>query len=111
MLKRGAAVDEIFVIEPPDAPARAEILWVQVKPVGADPDSIDLSGLARSSDGLTGEELRRAVYFAALDAMRERRPLATGHVARALAGQQPAEAARASWGPQLALARQFALPA
>lgn len=111
LVQRGTIVDEIFLVDLPGARARAEILWVQAKLAGVNPDALDLGLLARASDGLTGEELRRAVRFALLDATRERRPLATADVERGLAGQRPGVAEREALADLLARARGFASPA
>ena len=73
LLRRGR-FDEIFFVDLPGAPTRAEILSIHLAKRQRDPAKYDLDGLACLSDGLSGAELEQVVIeglFAAYDTERD----------------------------------------
>lgn len=60
-LTRKGRFDEVFFVDVPTAPERAEILNVSIKSHGRSPEAIDLAFLAEKTEGFTGAELAALV--------------------------------------------------
>jgi cell division protease FtsH len=71
-LLRAGRFDRRIVLQPPDKVGREAILRVHVRNVPLGPD-VDLQGIAASTPGLTGADLRNLVNEAALMAARRKR--------------------------------------
>ena len=83
-LLRKGRFDEIFFVDLPTAPIRAEILRIHLQRKRRRPEEFDLTALAAQSMGFSGAELEEAVREGLYDAFAEGRELATEHIARAL---------------------------
>ncbi len=63
-LVRKGRLDEVFFVDLPDEPVRAEIFRIHLKKRAIDPESFDLAALARTAEGFTGAEIEEAVVAA-----------------------------------------------
>jgi AAA+ superfamily predicted ATPase len=79
-LIRKGRFDEIFFVDLPDAPTRAEILRIHLARRSQDAAGFDLDGLARASDYFSGAEIEQAVVSALYEAVASGQKLATEHV-------------------------------
>ena len=90
-LIRKGRIDELFFVDLPDAPVRAEIFAIHLRRRGLAPEGFDLQRLADASEGFTGAGIEQAVVsalYGADDAGGDARP-DTEAVLRELAGTQP----------------------
>jgi hypothetical protein len=60
-LLRKGRFDEVFFVDLPDAPARAEILRIHLRNRNRDPESVDATTLAAEAEGFSGAELEQVV--------------------------------------------------
>jgi SpoVK/Ycf46/Vps4 family AAA+-type ATPase len=88
-LMRKGRFDEVFFVDLPDGPARAEILGIHLENRGRDPSAIDLRGLAERSEGFSGAELEQVVVSALYAAFADGHPLDTALLARELEATRP----------------------
>ena len=63
-LVRKGRFDEIFFVDLPDSPARANILHIHLGNRGHDPKTFDLPALMRASEGFSGAEIEQGVVSA-----------------------------------------------
>lgn len=70
LLRRGR-FDEIFFLDLPTLPERAEILRVHIRKRGRAPEAFDVDLLARASDGYVGAEIEQAVVDALYEAFND----------------------------------------
>jgi len=63
-LIRKGRFDEIFFVDLPNAPARAEILSIHLRKRGLAPDEASLARLVSATDGFSGAEIEQAVVAA-----------------------------------------------
>jgi SpoVK/Ycf46/Vps4 family AAA+-type ATPase len=105
--RRPGRFDQILFVPPPDAPARASILRIQLK--GKPVADIDHDHLAKKTDGFSGADLKAVVDVAIQNKLREAMkvgkpsPLTTKDLATAAAGIKPSTK---EW---FATARNYAL--
>jgi SpoVK/Ycf46/Vps4 family AAA+-type ATPase len=88
-LLRKGRFDEIFFIDLPDAPERAEILRIHLRRRGRDPASFDLLQLAARSDQFSGAELEQVVVEGLHEAFAAGSELRDLHLLRAIADTVP----------------------
>ena len=104
-LLRKGRMDEIFFVDLPDAPTRAEIFRIHLKKRKLDPAKFDLSQLASAAQGFSGAEIEQAIVAAIYEALATKQPLATSHVLGEIAHTQPLSVVMAE---QIAGLRQWA---
>lgn len=104
-LLRKGRFDEVFFVDLPDPPARAEILAIHAarRGVALDPDA--LASLAAATDGFSGAELEQAVVSAAYSAHAEGVPVGATHVMAEARATRPLSVLMAE---QVAALRQWA---
>ncbi len=84
-LMRKGRFDEIFFIDLPAAPERAEIFSIHLKKRHRDPAKFDLNRLANASIGFSGAEIEQAVIAALFSAFHENaREMVTEDVLKAV---------------------------
>ncbi|MBX3731263.1 MAG: AAA family ATPase [Verrucomicrobiae bacterium] len=83
-LLRKGRLDEIFFVDLPAGPERAEILRVHLVKRGRNPDDFDLPALNAAAHDFSGAEVEEAINSALYEAFSEKEPLATRHVLAAL---------------------------
>ncbi len=94
MVRKGR-VDEIFFIDLPAAPARAEIFRLHLLRRGELPDRFDLAKLAEASAGFSGAEIEQVIVSALYEARAARLPLDTAGLLVALRSTRPLSVVRA----------------
>ncbi len=67
-LLRKGRFDEIFFLDLPDAPTRAEIFRIHLAARSQDPDAYDLTALAEATEGFSGAEIEQVVVAALFSA-------------------------------------------
>ena len=91
--RRPGRFDRILFVPPPDAPARAAVLRLQLK--GRPVDAMDFDVLAKKSEGFSGADLKAVVDAAVEDKLRAAmksgaiQPLGTADVAEAMKRHRP----------------------
>jgi len=85
-LLRKGRFDEIFFVDLPDDPERAEIFRIHLKKRRRDPAAFDLDALAEATNGFSGAEIEQAVIAAMYDAFNLDRDITTEDILAA-AGQ------------------------
>lgn len=104
---RPGRFDRVIFVPPPDAPARGEILKLQL--TGKPLDSVDYGGLGKKTEGFSGADLKALVDVAIEGKLREAlqhgvpKPLSTKDL------QAAAKQVRPSTQPWFATARNYAL--
>ena len=88
-LLRKGRLDEIFFVDLPDAPERAEIFRIHLRKRGRDCATFDLNRLAELSTDFSGAEIEEAINSALYDAFYGKEELTTGHVLKALGETVP----------------------
>ena len=105
--RRPGRFDRILFVPPPDAPARAAILRLQLR--GKPVDDVDVEHLAKKAEGFSGADLRAVVDIAVESKLRDAmksgvpQPLRTKDLASAVSSQK---ATTREW---FATARNYAL--
>ena len=94
MVRKGR-LDEIFFIDLPAAPARAEIFRLHLSRRGESTDRFDLARLAEASAGFSGAEIEQAIVSALYEARAARIPLDTSGLLVALRSTRPLSVVRA----------------
>lgn len=79
-LLRKGRLDEIFFVDLPSEPERAEIFRIHFRKHGRDVQGFDIGLLAAESDGYSGAEIEQAVIGALYDAFDEGRDVTMGDV-------------------------------
>lgn len=74
-LLRKGRFDEIFFVDLPDPPTRAEIFALHLRSRALDPVAFDLDALALAADGFSGAEIEQAIVSALYAAHADKRPL------------------------------------
>lgn len=74
-LLRKGRFDEIFFVDLPSEPERADIFAIHLRKRQRDPEQHDLPALAQAADGFSGAEIEEAVISALYDAFDEEREL------------------------------------
>ncbi len=88
-LLRKGRFDEIFFVDLPSKPIRAEILAVHLRKRNRDPVGFDIESLANKSEGYSGAEIEQAILSAMHDAFAARAGLDTERIVAALEGSPP----------------------
>ena len=94
-LLRKGRFDEIFFVDLPTAPIRAEIFAIHLKRRKHPVERFDLHKLAAESDRYSGAEIEQAIVAAAYTAHAEGKPLETGHILGELGATRPLAVVRA----------------
>jgi len=94
MMRKGR-MDEVFFVDLPGAPARAEIFRLHLGRRGEDPSKFDLATLARESDGFSGAEIEQAIVSALYEARSGRFPLDTNAILVTMRSTRPLSVLRA----------------
>ena len=111
-LVRKGRLDEIFFVDLPDDPVRAEIFRIHLAKRGLDPQLFDLGRLAAASDGFTGAGIEQVVVSALYAAGAEDRAPDTDVLLTELASTQPLSVVMDAQIAQLrAWARERTVPA
>ncbi len=76
-LLRKGRLDEIFFVDLPTAPERAEIARIHLAKRKRDPAAFDLSAIAAAAEGFSGAEIEQAMVSALYDAFYSGRELQT----------------------------------
>ncbi len=74
-LIRKGRLDEIFFVDLPDAPTRAEIFAIHLARRELKAEGFDLEDLAQAADGFSGAEIEQAVVSALYEAHARQKPL------------------------------------
>ncbi|MCX7890813.1 MAG: AAA family ATPase [Burkholderiales bacterium] len=88
-LVRKGRFDEIFFVDLPDAPARAEVFRIHLARRKLDPAAFDLAALAALTEGFSGAEVEQAIVAALYEAHAAGRPIDTALVAAEVARTRP----------------------
>jgi SpoVK/Ycf46/Vps4 family AAA+-type ATPase len=88
-LIRKGRLDEIFFIDLPDAPTRAEILAIHLRKRELKPSDFDIPVLARQTEGFSGAEIEQAIVAALYLAREDGNALATGHIQNEIERTRP----------------------
>jgi SpoVK/Ycf46/Vps4 family AAA+-type ATPase len=88
-LLRKGRFDEIFFIDLPDAPTRAEIFAIHLSCRNFDPLRFDLNELAQHAEQFSGAEIEQAVVSALYTCSARREPLSTLHIQQTLDSAVP----------------------
>jgi ATP-dependent 26S proteasome regulatory subunit len=88
-LLRKGRMDEIFFVDLPDAPTRADIFRIHLKKRKLDPAKFDLAQLAVAAEGFSGAEIEQAIVAAIYEALAAKQPLNTAHVVAETGRTQP----------------------
>lgn len=83
-LLRKGRLDEIFFVDQPAEPERAEIFGVHLAQRGRDPGHFDLGALAAAAQEFSGAEIKEAINSALYEAFSAGIDLATEHVLGAI---------------------------
>ncbi|HLU06568.1 MAG TPA: AAA family ATPase [Woeseiaceae bacterium] len=88
-LVRKGRFDEIFFVDLPSMPIRAEIAAIHLANRGQARERFDLKQLAEATEGFSGAEIEQAVVSALYEAHSEKQPLATSHLLQAIRATRP----------------------
>jgi len=88
-LLRKGRFDEIFFVDLPTAPVRAEIFRLHLERRKLPVESFDLQALAEASEGFSGAEIEQAIVSALYDAVGAGAPPDQAHLLAALAQTRP----------------------
>lgn len=111
-LLRKGRFDEIFFVDLPPAPARQDILRIQLRRNKQNADGFDLQRLAAASDGFSGAEIEQAIVAALYEAHAEKKVIDTATIERELQRTRPLSVVMAEKVAALrAWARERTVPA
>jgi hypothetical protein len=79
-LVRKGRFDEIFFVDLPSPPSRAEILGIHLRRRGLRPEELGLAGLVAATDGFSGAEIEQGIVAALYSAHAVGRPLASAEL-------------------------------
>lgn len=88
-LLRKGRFDEIFFVDLPAAPERAEICRVHLERRGRNPESFDVNQIAMASAGYSGAEIEEAIVSALFDVFSQDAELDTGSLLTSIATTVP----------------------
>jgi hypothetical protein len=94
-IMRKGRVDEVFFVDLPAGPARAEIFRLHLEKRGQDAGRFDLAKLAGASEGFSGAEIEQAVVSALYEARAAGLPLDGSALLVALRSTRPLSVVRA----------------
>ncbi|HAJ92404.1 MAG TPA: ATPase [Gammaproteobacteria bacterium] len=111
-LIRKGRLDEIFFVDLPDAPTRAEIFAIHLRRRDHKPLVFDIPELAGLTEGFSGAEIEQAIVAATYLAREQNTGLNTGHIRTEIGQTQPLSRVMAEKVAQLrAWARERTVPA
>ena len=76
-LLRKGRFDEIFFVDLPNEPERAEIFRIHLRRRKQNPEAFDLSRLVEASDGFSGAEIEQAVISSLYRSLHQKVPIST----------------------------------
>ncbi len=88
-LLRKGRVDEMFFVDLPDLATREEIYRIHIRKRNQDPAKFDVASLAVAADGFAGAEIEQTVVAAIYEALSEKKPLSTEHIAGEIGRTRP----------------------
>lgn len=88
-LIRKGRLDEIFFVDLPDAPTRAEIFAIHLRKRDLKPLDFDIPALARQTEGFSGAEIEQAIVAALYLAREDRSALRTSHIHSEIESTRP----------------------
>ena len=88
-LIRKGRLDEIFFVDLPREPIRAQILDIHARKRGAQLAPADIAQLAAASEGFSGAELEQAIVSALYGAHASQQPLTAAHVLDEIRNTRP----------------------
>jgi SpoVK/Ycf46/Vps4 family AAA+-type ATPase len=88
-LVRKGRFDEIFFVDLPSMPIRAEIAGIHLANRRQARERFDLNQLAEATEGFSGAEIEQAIVSALYEAHAEKQALATSHVLEAARATRP----------------------
>lgn len=88
-LLRKGRFDEIFFVDLPREDVRRQIFAIHLKKRGRDPETFDLDGLAKASDGFSGSEIEQAVIAAMHEAFGHKSKVTTEGIIKVLGDSPP----------------------
>lgn len=88
-LVRKGRFDEIFFVDLPNGPTRAQILDIHLARRGHDSAVFDLPALAQACEGFSGAEIEQGIVSARYVASAAGEPLSSGHVQAEFARTRP----------------------
>jgi len=111
-LIRKGRLDEIFFVDLPDAPTRAEIFAIHLRRRGHQPIVFNITELAGLTEGFSGAEIEQAIVAATYLAREQHTDLNTNHVRTEIGQTRPLSRVMAEKVAQLrAWARERTVPA
>jgi SpoVK/Ycf46/Vps4 family AAA+-type ATPase len=88
-LIRKGRLDEIFFVDLPDAPTRAEIFAIHLRRREHKPIDFDIPALAGLTEGFSGAEIEQAIVAATYLAREQDQALNTGHIQTEIGQTRP----------------------
>lgn len=88
-LLRKGRFDEIFYVDLPAAPERAQIFNIHLRKRGRSPQQYDLKNLARVSDGFSGAEIEEAIVSSLYDAFYRQSEVTTQDIMHTITATVP----------------------
>ena len=111
-LIRKGRLDEIFFVDLPDAPTRAEIFAIHLRRRNHKPIDFDIPELAGLTEGFSGAEIEQAIVAATYLAREQNTGLNTGHIRTEIGQTRPLSQVMAEKVAQLrSWARERTVPA
>jgi AAA+ superfamily predicted ATPase len=104
MLRKGR-FDEIFFVDLPNEPARAELFALHLRKRGRDASGFDVGKLAASTDGFSGAEIEQAIVAGLYTAFNQKQQLSTEILLGEVKATQPLSVTRAE---EVAAIREWA---
>ena len=86
---RKGRFDEIFFVDLPSEPERAEIFRIHLRAKNRRPEAFDVDALAALAAGFSGAEIEQAIVAALYDAFSEGAPVSEVHIEHALRATVP----------------------
>jgi SpoVK/Ycf46/Vps4 family AAA+-type ATPase len=88
-LVRKGRLDEIFFVDLPDAPTRAEIFSIHLRKRKLDEKKFGLEALAQAADGFSGAEIEQAIVAALYESLAGGAPVSTSLILEEIARTRP----------------------
>ena len=79
MIRKGR-FDQVFFVDLPDEPERAELFEICLRRYGAEPQQFDMKSLLLETRGWNGAEIEQVVQAARIRGLRHKRPFSTADV-------------------------------
>lgn len=88
-LMRKGRLDEIFYVDLPSEPERADIFKIHIARRGRAPENFDLQKLAAATEAFSGAEIEESINSALYDAFAESTDITTEHILKAVSETVP----------------------